>query len=184
MSRLEVRICGLGGQGVITFGFILGQACIYEGKNAALTQTYGPETRGSVTSCGIVISNEEIDYPSIIKPDILVVMSQEAYDKYGEDLKKNGVIIVDSGLVDPKNVDQNLKEYKIAVTETAETILGNKLIANVVMLGVLTEITKIVGPNSVKKSIVKRWPKKNRLNIKAFQIGMKLGKVSIKKLID
>lgn len=180
MTRTEIRISGLGGQGVITTGFVLGQACLFDKKNATQTQSYGPEARGSVCRSEVVISNEEIDYPKVVKPDILLSMSQDAYVRYSKDIKKEGIIIIDSSLVDPGEVDPKINLYEILATETAVTVLGNGLVANVVMIGALIAITKVVSSSAMKKSIVNRWPRFTELNDKAFQKGMELGKAALK----
>lgn len=178
--RLEVRIGGLGGQGIITAGFVLGQAaCLFDRKNAIQTQSYGPEARGSACRADVVISDEDIDYPNVARPDIVVVMSQEAYVKYGKDLKEDATLIIDSDLVKPDKVDPAIKVHKVPATSTAESVLGNKIVANVVMLGALTAITNIVSPKAMENSIRGRWPRFAELNIKAFRKGVELGKASL-----
>ncbi|GAG64282.1 unnamed protein product [marine sediment metagenome] len=157
-------------------GFVLGQACLFDRKNATQTQSYGPEARGGACHSDVVISDDDIDYPNIIKPDILVVMSQDAYNKYVNDLKKGGILIIDSKLVEQRISDPTIKIYEMPLTETAEKNLGNSIVANVVMLGALIAVTNIVSTESLKKSIVKRWPRFVELNFRAFQKGMDLEK--------
>src|SRR3989304_3127627 len=102
--KTEIRIAGLGGQGVILAGYILGKtASIYSNKHATLTQSYGPESRGSACSAQVILSDSEIFYPALIKPDILLVMSQEAETKFSGQVKKEGIILYDSSLVTPSS---------------------------------------------------------------------------------
>ena len=98
-ERLEIRLAGMGGQGMILAGIILADAAFRDGKNAVQTQSYGPEARGGASRSEIVISNQEIDYPEVIQADILLCMSQEACDKYYGNLEKNGLLIVDASHV-------------------------------------------------------------------------------------
>ena len=183
MERLEVRIGGLGGQGVVTAAFVLGQAaCLFDQKNSTQTQSYGPEARGGFCRSEVVISDEEIDYPKVTKPNIFVAMSQEAYNQYGKDIKKDGLLIIDSDLVKLNTVDPTIKVYKIPGTRTAEAVIGNEIVANVVMLGALTVIANIVSPTSMEESIKKRWPRFAELNIKAFHHGIELGNVAMSKI--
>ena len=180
MSRYEVRIAGFGGQGVVTAGYVLGQsACLFDGKNATMTQSYGPEARGGACRSEVVISDEKIDFPKIIKPDLLVAMSQEAYLLYHDDVKKGGTIILDSDLVSPTKENSDIKYYMTPATRSAEE-LGNKIVANVVILGSLVSLTKVVSEEAMKRAVETRWPRFTELNLKAFETGLKLGHQLIK----
>lgn len=174
MLRIEVRIAGYGGQGVIKAGEILGIAVAsYDSKFAAQTGRYGPEVRGGVCRSDIVISDHEIDYPMVEKPDILVVMSQSAFDIYGKDLRENGVLILDPDLVKSRQVSNNVKVYEVKAAKIAED-LGDKVVANMVMLGALVAITKIVSKEAVEKAVQVNVPKHMvKLNLEAFRIPLK-----------
>jgi len=173
--RKEVRISGFGGQGIVLAGVILGRsAALYDGKNAVQTQSYGPEARGGASKSEVVISEEEIDYPKVIKPDILVCMSQQAFDKYGRDVKDGGTVIVDRDLVTvPENFyNGNIKLYKIPFTDIAYKEIGLKIVANIVMLGALVRITGIVSKESMRKAILDSVPKgTEEKNLMAFEKG-------------
>ena len=120
--RTEIRICGFGGQGVILAGIILGKsACLFDGKEAVQTQSYGPEARGGASKCEVVISDGKVDYPKVQSPDILVAMSNEALLKYIVDLKDNGTLIVDPGTTDVKDVKEFIDEHNIKVYEAPAT---------------------------------------------------------------
>ncbi len=172
--RKEVRLSGFGGQGIILAGVILGRgASLYDNKNAVQTQSYGPEARGGASKSEVVISEKEISFPKVIKPDILVCMSQPAFDKYGMDVKENGYVIIDKDLVSlPDGYENKFKVYKVPFTEIAHKEIGLKIVANIVMLGALTKITNIVSKNAVEKAILDSVPKgTEHKNISAFEKG-------------
>jgi len=109
MDRFEIRLSGAGGQGMILAGIIIAEAALYEeGLNVTQTQSYGPESRGGASRAEVVLSNEIIDFPKVIKPDILVSLTQEAYDKYNEDVKNEGIIIVDDSIETDEKEVKNL----------------------------------------------------------------------------
>lgn len=169
--RKEIRIAGFGGQGIVLSGFILGQAALLDGNVAVQSQSYGPEARGGAAKSEVVISDEKIDYPRVTEADVFIAMSQEAYDKFKGDLKKDCVVIVDKDLI--KTNDKDL--VKIPFTSTAEK-LGKKIVANVLMLGALTSMTEVVSKKSILKAIKANVPKKALdINMKAFEKGFKMG---------
>jgi 2-oxoglutarate ferredoxin oxidoreductase subunit gamma len=174
MTRIEVRICGLGGQGVVLAGQILGRAAVFDGKNVVQTQSYGSEARGSAAKSEVIISDEKIGYPMVRKCDILVAMSQSALDKHIKDLKENATLLVDKDLV--KKIPKiKAKIYKLQTTKIAETQLKSKMYANVIMLGALTKITKIVSKQAIQKA-VKTSVRANttKTNLHALQKGLNL----------
>ena len=174
IMRKEVRLSGFGGQGIILAGVILGRgASLYDNKNAVQTQSYGPEARGGASKSEVVISEEEISFPKVIKPDILVCMSQPAFDKYGMDVKENGCVIVDKDLVSiPEDYENNFNVYQVPFTEIAHKDVGLKIVANIVMLGALTKITNIISKDAIEKAILDSVPKgTEKKNILAFEKG-------------
>lgn len=176
--RYEIRIAGFGGQGVMTAGYILGQAaCLFDGKNAAQTQSYGPEARGGACASEIVISKDPIDYPKVIKPDVLVAMSQEAYLEYCGDIKDGGLIILDKDLVSVEDRRRGVRYTEIPSTAVAEE-LGSKVVANIVMLGSLVALTGVVSREAIMRSVKERFPKHAELNLSALEKGMKLGSIN------
>jgi 2-oxoglutarate ferredoxin oxidoreductase subunit gamma len=170
--RVEVRFAGFGGQGIIRSGLILSMAaCIFSNKNAVQTQSYGPESRGGSCKSEVVISEGEIDFPRVDEPDILIIMSQEAYYKHIKKIKKDAIILVDPSMVAERNDPDNVRIYEIPATKIAGE-LGKTIIANVIMLGALTEITHVVDPEAVKKAILRNVPKGTEdLNMTAFEKG-------------
>jgi 2-oxoglutarate ferredoxin oxidoreductase subunit gamma len=175
--RVEIRISGFGGQGIIRTGLILATAaCVYGDKNAVQTASYGPESRGGRCKSEVIISSEEIDFPLVYHPDILVAMSQEAYTMYVEDLKKDGVLLVDPGLVSNYKNDQRVNSLKVPATRIAEK-LGNKIVANVVMIGALLAITKFLDIDQVIDTIKKTIPPAFiEINLLALRKGYDYGK--------
>ena len=174
-TRREIMFGVFGGQGIVTAGFITGQAAVvHDGKEATFTQVYGPEARGSACSSGVVVSETEINYPYLLNPQIMVIMSQEAYEKFLPKLQLGGVLIVDSTIVKPDEQAEKYQLYKVPATEAAEK-LGRRIIANVIMLGFVGKIWAAVSVEALQKAVKARVPKKYlELNTKAFQTGVKL----------
>jgi len=179
--RTEIRFAGFGGQGIIRSGLMLATAaCIYGDKNAVQTQSYGPESRGGSCKSEVVIADEEIDFPKVNEPEIVIIMSQEAYHKYVNTTKKDATILVDPNMVTDRNDPPHTKTYNIPATKIAEE-LGKTIIANVVMLGALTAITNIVTPKAMRKAVLRNVPKgTEELNMTAFEKGYEYGKRLLK----
>jgi len=171
-KHVEIRICGLGGQGVVLAGQILGNAAVFDGLNVVQTQSYGAEARGSNAKSEVIISDGKIGFPLVRHCDVLVAMNQQSLDMFVKDLKKDGVLIVDEGFVDRVPEDLKARVFKIAATKTAETVLRSRLYANIVMLGAVTKITKLVNAESMEKAITEGLPENTRkINIDAFRKG-------------
>ena len=172
--RYEFRLSGSGGQGLILAGKILAEAAaIYDGKNATQSQSYGPEARGGSSRSEVIVSDEEIDYPKAVNIDLLLCFTQEACDKYYTDVKDTGIILVDSSYV--TNLPQGkFKIYTVPITDVAEKEVGKALVANIVALGIITELTDIISKKAVESAILSRVPKgTEELNLKAFNVGIK-----------
>jgi 2-oxoglutarate ferredoxin oxidoreductase subunit gamma len=174
---IEIRFSGYGGQGIIKQGYIVGKACsIFDNKHATMTQSFGPEARGSACSSQLLVSEDKILYPYLAKPQVLVAMSREAYVKFEPELADNGILVVDEDLVDMKPPRGTIKSFKIPATRFSEE-LGNKIVANIVMLGFFTAITGIVSHEAMKNAIPGSVPDKALpLNLKAFERGYEYGK--------
>jgi 2-oxoglutarate ferredoxin oxidoreductase subunit gamma len=173
----EIRFSGFGGQGIIRCGLIAGKALsLFDNKQATMTQSFGPEARGSACSSQLVVSDDRVLYPYISAPEILISMSQEAYDKYEPELREDGLLLIDKDLVKPKPPRGKIKSYSIPSTRFAEE-LGNRIIANLVMLGFFTAITRVVSPEAMKKALPGLVPGRFlELNKKAFDKGYEYGK--------
>ncbi|MCU0643299.1 MAG: 2-oxoacid:acceptor oxidoreductase family protein [bacterium] len=175
--RYEIRLSGEGGQGLVLAGKILAEAAaIYDGKNATQSQSYGPEARGGASRSEVIISDEDIDYPKAINIDLLLALTQESCTKYSKDLKATGILLVDSDAV-TECPEGKFKIYRVPIIESARTKLGRVVVANIVALGAIIELTKIVSMDAIESAILARVPKgTERINKEAFQLGVELGK--------
>lgn len=173
-KRVEVRIAGLGGQGVVLAGEILGRAAVYDGKYAIQTQTYGAEARGSAAKSEVIISDERIGFPMVRKCDVLVAMSQGALDRSLKDLREDGILLVDGDMVD-KVPTVEAKVFKVPATKVAETELKSRIYANVVMLGALAKVTGMVSDEAIKRAIIDSVPEEEKeTNLRGFKTGLEL----------
>jgi len=174
----EVRIAGFGGQGVILAGFIIGRAAsLYDHKSATMTQNYGPESRGGACMADVVVSDEEIGYPRVKHPDILVALSQEAYTVNVAKVAAGGLVIVDSDLV-KFDAQPDAEVRMVPATRLAEE-LGKKVVANIIMLGFFTAKTGLVSPDAMRRAIQSSVPARfTALNLKAFEVGLNYGQNS------
>ncbi len=178
----ELRITGFGGQGVIRFGYLLGKAAsIYDGKQATMTQSFGPEARGSACSSQVVISDDRVLYPYITVPHVVVAMSQEGFSKHGENIKEGGTLVIDEDLVKPERTKKGIKVFAIPSTRFAEE-MGAKIVANIVMFGFFTAVTNLIRAESAKKAIEDSFREKLiEMNLKAFDRGYQYGKDLLKQ---
>jgi 2-oxoglutarate ferredoxin oxidoreductase subunit gamma len=176
MRLTEIRIAGFGGQGVILSAVVLGKAAsIYENGFATMTQNFGPEARGGACSAQLVVSDSPVLYPYVTRPDIMVIMSQEAYNRFAPELKPGGLLIVEEDLVRVSNPNSDKKVYSIPATRLAEE-LGKRMVLNSVMVGFFTAVTKLLSADAVRKSVADSVPPAFReLNLKAFEKGFEYG---------
>lgn len=170
-GRVEIRLAGEGGQGMILAGIILAEAAsIYDNKNAIQTQSYGPEARGGASKAEVVIGNEEIDFPEVLTADALVALSQEACDKYAQNLKKGGILIVDEENVSRVPMSNAVKA---PITRLAMQATGKAITANVVALGVLVGLTEVVTRQAIEKAVLGRAPRgTEEMNRAALNAGL------------
>ncbi|MBI4301502.1 MAG: 2-oxoacid:acceptor oxidoreductase family protein [Chloroflexi bacterium] len=173
-SRFEVCLAGQGGQGLILAGLILAEAAVLDGKNATMTQSYGAEQRGGASHSEVIISDGDIDYPRVLKTDLLVALSQEAFDNFHHEVKKEGIILTDSHLVEKKSGDGLIA---LPIVETAKGAAGSGAASNMVALGLIAGLTKIVSCKALHKAIDARSPRgTQRSNRWAFKAGFDLAK--------
>ena len=176
MQLTEVRIAGFGGQGVILSAIVLGKAAsIYQGAFATMTQNFGPEARGGACSAQLVLSEMPVLYPYVTHPDIMVVMSQEAYVRFAPELKNRGILIIEQDLVRVSDTNKEMKVYSVPATRIAEE-LGKRMVLNSVMVGFFTAVTQLLEPDAVRKAVADSVPSSFRdLNLKAFERGFDYG---------
>jgi 2-oxoglutarate ferredoxin oxidoreductase subunit gamma len=171
MDRTEIRITGLGGQGVVLAGIIIGRAiAVNAGKHATLIQSFGPEARGASCSATLALADEPILYPYIQRPHVLVAMSSEGYAKYAGELCDDGVLIYESDLVKP-DPQHGQRAYGIPSTRIAEG-LGRLLVQNIVMVGFIAAVTGLVPVEMMRDAVKESVPAGTEtLNLKAFDAG-------------
>lgn len=170
----EIRLAGLGGQGVILAGLLLGQAAVLDGLFAAGSNSYGAQARGSTCQAELVLSPQAIDYPHVGHADLLVAMSQGAYDAFHADLAPGGRVLYDAGLVKPAGL---ATEMGLAVTESAVKELGNKQAANVLWVGVVGGCTGWFSAQALGRAVAENVPARFlELNQKALALGLELGR--------
>ena len=172
MSRFEIRIAGLGGQGIVTAGVMIGRAAsVFGGKNVTLAQSYGPESRGGASKVEVIVSDEKIFYPKIRKPSLVAVMSQEAYRKNINDVNGSAIVVIDPDMVQEDQLNHARKNYRVPATRIAEG-LGKRIVANMVMVGAIIGLTNMMDTASVEKAIAKYAPRgTEELNLSAFKSG-------------
>ncbi len=182
-ERFEVRFAGSGGQGVILASVIVGEAVALhsDGLFAVQTQSYGPEARGGSSKAEVVISAEPIDYPMPVKPDLQIILTSQACEKYAAETKPGGRLIIDDFYVkEIPNVDANI--YHLPIVRTARDVIGRELVTNMVSIGMVArvlELEKVLDPAALRKAVLDRVPKgTEEMNGKAFDEGYKVFKNS------
>ena len=180
MPLTEIRIAGFGGQGVILSAIVLGKAAsIYQGEFATMTQNFGPEARGGACSAQLMLSDQPVLYPYVTQPDILVVMSQEAYTKFAPELKDRGTLLIERDLVRVSEMPAQTRIYSIPATRIAEE-LGKRMVLNIVMVGFFAAVTQLLQADAVRKAIADSVPSSFReLNLKAFDKGYEYGQAAL-----
>lgn len=175
-DRWEVRLSGTGGQGIILASIILAEAAVLEGKNVVQTQAYGPEARGGASKGEVIIDESEIDFPKVIKPNLLLTMSKQAFERYKDDVAPGGWFICDAS-VTPYLEKKGIKAYRIPIIQSTRQLFKTDKVVNMVALGVLAELTGVVGKEALKEGITRRTPKgSEKLNLEAFEAGLRLAK--------
>ncbi len=171
-ARIQVRLAGFGGQGIVLAGMILGKAVtLFEGANAVMTQSYGPEARGGACSADVVVSRSRIDYPRVRTPDVLVLMSEEAARTYGRHTSAGALVLVNENLVRSVPQEPELRVLRVPATGIAEG-LGRVIVANIVMLGFLAAVAGVAGFEAMKSAVLDSIPRgTEELNLKALQAG-------------
>jgi len=176
MSTQEIRFSGFGGQGIIRCALITGKALsLYDDKFATMTQSFGPEARGSACSAQLVVSDEKVLYPYITAPAVLMALSQEAYEKYHGEVVEGGTLITDADLVKPRDAHPGRTLWRVPATRFAEE-LGNRMFTNLVALGFFAAVTGVVSGEAMKRALPGLVPDRFlKINIKAFEKGFEHG---------
>jgi 2-oxoglutarate ferredoxin oxidoreductase subunit gamma len=168
-GRIEIRLAGTGGQGMILAGILLADAAVRDGKKVAQTQSYGPQARGGASRAEVIISDTEVNYPKVLRADVLLCTSQEACDRYGDQLRPGGLLILDSDSVGRAPTTQAVR---VPITQIARDATGREITANVVALGLLAGLTEVVSREALEAAVSARAPRGTAdLNLKALAAG-------------
>jgi 2-oxoglutarate ferredoxin oxidoreductase subunit gamma len=175
-KKTEIRIAGFGGQGIILAGYIIGKAAaIYDGKFSTLIQSFGPEARGSSCSAQLIISETQILYPYLIQPEITIILSREAFDRFSGELYKKGIMLIEKDLVTPQNLPDTISVYAIPATRLAEE-MGRKIVMNIITVGFFSAVTSITSYEATRKAVETSVPPgTEEMNLKAFETGYQYG---------
>ena len=186
----EIRIAGFGGQGIILSGYIIGKAAaIYDNKFSTLIQAFGPEARGSSCSAQLIISDNQILYPYLVQPQISILLSVDAYEKFHSEIRPGDKILVEQDLVEPKNAPKGVDIYGIPATRLAEE-MGRKIVMNIITVGFFSAVTGVTSYEATRKAVESSVPPgTEEINLRAFETGYQYGvqlleanKVKSKKL--
>lgn len=171
-ERMNIRLSGNGGQGLILAGIILAEAALLEGKNAIQSQSYGPEARGGASKAEVIIADGEIHYPKVLESDLLLAMSDKAYAKYKGGMAADSILVLDTTFVEEESDTKAAKTYAVPITDLAIKASGRDLTANIVALGVLCGIG-LISEKALREAVLKRIPKGTEdINIKSLEAGI------------
>ena len=177
MSHFEVRIAGMGGQGIIMAAVMIGRAAsIFGGKNVTLTQSYGPESRGGACKAEVIVSDERVDYPKVRHPNLIAIMSEEAYQKNISNSNSAATVVIDPDMVQEDRSYEHARVFRVPAARIAEG-LGKRIVANMVIVGAIVALTNLVDVAAVEKAIAKYTPRgTEKLNVEAFRRGYELAR--------
>ncbi len=174
-DRVEIRLSGSGGQGVLLAATILAEAATALGKHVVQTQSYGPAARGGASKAEVIVSSDEIDYPEVHAPHASLCLSQEAYDTYAGDTREGGLLVYDAGLIDPGAAPPGRRVCGIPFAQLAVERLGKTVVANIVAVGAFVSLTRVLPAAAVEEAVLRRVPRRFReLNAEAFRLGAEL----------
>lgn len=173
----EIIMAGFGGQGIMAMGQLLAYAAMLEGKEVSWMPSYGPEMRGGTANCTVIVSSEKIGSPIVSNPTASIVMNKPSFDKFEPMVKKHGILVVNSSLVEDKSLREDLERIYVPANEIANK-LGNSKVANMVALGAYVGKTNIVSLDSLEESLKKVFSNKKKelipLNMEALRKGIEL----------
>lgn len=172
MATTEIRITGFGGQGVILCGYIIGKAAsIFGDKHATLTQSFGPEARGSACSAQVVVSDDRVLYPYVTAPNMMIAMSQDGYSTHKDSMAENGILVYEKELIKLEKLNPTMQAFGIPATRIAEE-LGRKIVLNIVMLGFFAGVTDLLPRDTIRRAVETSVPSgTEELNLAAFDRG-------------
>ncbi len=185
-ERFEIRLAGSGGQGLVLGGLIMSEAAaIFDGIYATQTQSYGPESRGGASKSEVVLSKEEVDYPKATNPDVVLLFTEAAAEKYLPMCKEDAIVIADADLVKTEIPDKYRKKVIVPLTKIAKEGVGREFVANIIAIGLIRELTGIVSEASLEKALMERVPKgTEEMNRKALALGKEAAHIYGKHILE
>lgn len=176
MERCRMVFSGSGGQGVITAAIILAEAAVlHEELTAVQTQAYGAAARGGATRSDVIISDVPINFPKVIQPNVLVCLTQEAYNKFYDIIRPGGLLIMDTRNVQPQ-LKVDAVQRQLPMYETVMDRIGKPIVFNICMLGAVVGLTQLVRAESIMKVLEQRIPSGFiEMNRQALELGLELG---------
>jgi 2-oxoglutarate ferredoxin oxidoreductase subunit gamma len=177
--KYSVRLTGSGGQGIILASIILAEAAgIYDGKNVVQSQVYGAAARGEISKADVIISDEEIYFPEVRMPDVLLTLTQESYNEFTKSVKDDSKVIVDEFGV--WSLNSALKNFSFPITKTAIDVTSRRISANIVALGIISGLTDVVSIGALKSALGGRFKNNLDVNLMALEKGFELGQKGVK----
>lgn len=174
MSKMELRLAGSGGQGVILATVILAEAAVIAGKYTAQSQSYGPEARGGSAKAEVIISDDPIGFTKVQKPSFLMALTQDSLNKYGKNLPEGCIVLVDDSIENIPDMP-GCEVLKLPILSTAREKVGRAQTANIVAVGVINDLLHLVDHEHLREAVMGRIPKgTEELNMKALEMGMAL----------
>ena len=175
MAKTEIRMTGSGGQGVIMGTIILAEAAFEDGKQVVQCQAYGPEARGGSSKAETIISDEKITYTKVLQPDLLLSLTQVSLNKYIGCLKSDAIVVVDTEITVPEDVEKAHKVYKLPILEGATEVIKNHMSANIISVGVVNELMQVASQEAVEAAVLNHVPKgTEESNLSALHYGAQL----------
>ncbi len=177
MERFRLVFSGSGGQGVITAAIILAEAAVlHEKLNAVQSQSYGAAARGGATRTDVIISDESIDFPKVVQPNGLICLTQMAYNKFHNIIRPGGLLITDTHLVEISR-KADAVQVELPLYQTVMDKIGKPIVFNICMLGAVIELTSLVAPESIMKTLEERIPRDFlEMNRTALDLGIEIAK--------
>ncbi|MFH2065640.1 MAG: 2-oxoacid:acceptor oxidoreductase family protein [Pseudomonadota bacterium] len=181
MEKCRIVMSGSGGQGVITASVILAEAAVlYEGLIAVQSQAYGPEARGGAARSDVIISDSEIHFPKVTQPNVLVCLTQLAYNKFVPAIRPGGLLLTDTRYVKTER-KADARQIELPMYTQIMEKIGNPVVLNICMLGALIRLQKIVTPESIMKVLEQRLPANfMQMNQNALELGISLGESALR----
>lgn len=175
MNKMELRLAGSGGQGIILATVILAEAAVLAGKHTAQSQAYGPEARGGSCKAEVLISEQPIGFTKVQQPTFLMVLTQKALEQYAHDLPEACVVLADESLQIPETL-KRAKLVQLPILRTAQEKVGRAMTANIVAVGAINQLLGLVPQNVLHEAVMRHIPKGTEaLNVRALEAGVALG---------